>query len=104
MGSAKEPTNYQGVADFDFSQQGAEWKEKARTLGADARELGKITKEIARDAVGSLKGNAVAYYEDGLKHAKSAEKRLEQRIRTKPIETLLIAAGIGLLVGMLCRK
>ena len=88
----------------NFSEHSAEWREQAKVVGRDVQELGKMTKDIAAEAAHNLRDNAAAYYEDGVKHVKSFEESLEKQVRTHPLQSLLIAAGAGLLLGVILRK
>ena len=83
-----------------FTKHTAEFRDKAATLGHDVQELGKVTKEIAVDTMKLLRDNASDYYEQGMKKAQKMEKSLEGKIKENPLRSLLIAAGLGLLVGV----
>lgn len=87
-----------------FSKHAHEFREKAADIGHNVQELGKITKTMAGDAFGALGENASEYYEEGMKHAKNLEVSLEEKIKKNPLQSLLIAAGIGLVVGALWRR
>jgi len=60
--------------------------EKAQHLGEQGREL------------------ASEYYRQGRQQAAIWEHELEQQIREKPLQSLLIAGGIGVLLGLLLRR
>jgi len=81
-----------------------EFREKASDLGHDVQELGKITKELASDTIHRLTDSASEYYKEGLHKAQNLEKSFEDKIRKNPMEAVLIAAGIGLLLGALWRR
>jgi ElaB/YqjD/DUF883 family membrane-anchored ribosome-binding protein len=83
-----------------FNKHTAEFREKAAVLSHDVQELGKITKEIAGDTVNLFRENAADYYDEGMKKAQKLEKGLEHRIQENPLQSLLIAAGVGLIMGM----
>jgi ElaB/YqjD/DUF883 family membrane-anchored ribosome-binding protein len=44
------------------------------------------------------------YYEQGREQLNAFEHSLEENIRAKPLQSLLIATGIGLLLGLLWKK
>ena len=90
--------------DSNIHKHTAQFKQKASDLGQDVQELGRISKNIANETMGSLKENAGEYYEQGVAKAKSLEEDLETRIKTHPIQSLLIALGLGFLVGLLLRR
>jgi ElaB/YqjD/DUF883 family membrane-anchored ribosome-binding protein len=58
-----------------------------------AQELGTQATEIASD-----------YYQQGREQVLALEQAVEAQIRDKPIQSLLIAGGVGLLLGFLCRR
>lgn len=70
-----------------------EFREKAARVTQDVRELGSVTKEAAAEV-----------YEHGLEKAKELEKNLENRIREHPLQSVLIAAGVGFLAGFLISR
>lgn len=99
MGNSKEPAHMK-----DFSKHTTQLREKAVALGHDVQELGKITRDIAQDTVGLLNENASGYYKEGVRRAQQLEHRMEDRIREHPLQSLLIAAGAGLILGALLRR
>ena len=65
-------------------------RDQATVLGEDVQELGRI----ARTAV-------TEKYEEGLEKAQQMEKSLETQIKHYPLRSVAIAAGVGLVVGIL---
>jgi ElaB/YqjD/DUF883 family membrane-anchored ribosome-binding protein len=47
---------------------------------------------------------ASQYYEQGRQQLAGLEQSLEENIRAKPLQAVLLATGIGLLLGLLWRK
>jgi ElaB/YqjD/DUF883 family membrane-anchored ribosome-binding protein len=68
-------------------------REHAREVGGQAKELGNEAMEVAS-----------AYYEQGREKMRKWEETLETQLREKPIQSLLIAGGVGLLLGLLWRR
>ena len=66
--------------------------------------MGKITKELASETMEFLGENAKGYYREGIQGARRLEKNMEGHIRENPVKSLLIAAGIGLVLGALWRR
>ena len=64
-----------------------------RSLRDQAQELGEQGKELASE-----------YYQQGRDQALVWQKQLEQHICEKPIQSLVVAGGIGLLLGLLWRR
>lgn len=87
-----------------FAKHSAEFREKVSTLGHDVQELGKVTKEVMGDTVGIIRENASEYYQQGVKKAQSLEKSLETKIKENPLQALLIAAGVGFVLGAVWKR
>ena len=81
-----------------------ELKHHARAVKEDLLELGRAGKEVARDKMGDAKHIAVEYYDEGKKTATEVEDRVEKYIREKPLQTVAIAAGAGMLLGFLLKR
>ena len=87
-----------------FSKHSAEFQKKAADLGHDVKDLGRLGGEIATDTAHIAEERISEYYNAGIKKAKSLEGDLETEIRKNPIRSLAIAAGVGLLLGVLWRR
>jgi ElaB/YqjD/DUF883 family membrane-anchored ribosome-binding protein len=68
-------------------------QETALDLRNKAQELATQGKEAATE-----------YYQEGREQARVWQQQLEGQVRQKPLQSILIAAGIGLLFGMLRRR
>jgi len=79
-------------------------KQKAAQVAESLRDLGQQAKVTAREGFGRLRENAQGYYVQGKKKASELEESLEQYVQEKPIKSLLIAAGAGLLLGLMLRR
>jgi len=87
-----------------FSKHSAEFREKVSTIGHDVQELGKMTKEVMGETVGMIRENASEYYQQGVKKAQTLEKSLETKIKENPLQALLIAAGVGFVLGAVWKR
>lgn len=102
---AKLNQNKQGNGqEHTFSKSKSDFSDKASILAQDVQDLGKITKDLAGVAFQTLGGNASGFYDKGIKKAKSLEMQASSQIREKPMRYVLIAAGIGLLAGVLWKR
>ena len=72
---------------------------KARTVTQDFQELGGMAREMAQEKVAQLRASASEYCEDGRDTVKQVEHRLAQYVREQPLKAILIAAGVGLVLG-----
>ena len=87
-----------------FGKHSAEFREQVSTLGHDVQELGKVTKNLANDTMNLLSKNASGYYKEGMEKVQGLEKTLEGKIRQNPLQSVLIAAGVGLILGAFWRR
>lgn len=83
---------------------GDEFRQHASELGHNVQELGKATKNLANDTVDYLRENAGDYVKQGKEKAHQLEETLETKIKESPIKALLIALGVGWLLGILMRR
>jgi ElaB/YqjD/DUF883 family membrane-anchored ribosome-binding protein len=74
-------------------EQRQRMQETGKQIGQTAQELTAQGKEIAAE-----------YYEQGRERVLAWQRQLEQQAREKPLQSLLVAAGIGLLLGLLRRR
>jgi ElaB/YqjD/DUF883 family membrane-anchored ribosome-binding protein len=68
-------------------------QETAQEMRDKAQELMTQGKEVAAE-----------YYEEGRNQVLAWQQQLETQVREKPLQSLLIAAGVGLLFGLLRRR
>lgn len=87
-----------------FSKHSAEFHKKASDLGHDVKDLGGIGGKLAADTAHIAEERLSEYYEEGMKKAKHLEGKLETEIRENPIRSMMIAAGIGLVLGAIWRR
>jgi ElaB/YqjD/DUF883 family membrane-anchored ribosome-binding protein len=68
------------------------------------RQFGsELTRSMKQRATG-LRETAADCVKQGRKKARSLERSVERRIEDRPLTSLLAAAGLGLLVGMICTR
>jgi ElaB/YqjD/DUF883 family membrane-anchored ribosome-binding protein len=79
-------------------------REKASEVGQNVRELGGQAREAAREQYDRLRGRAEEYYDRGRERAMEWEQGLEEYVQEQPIKSLLIAAGVGMLLGFFWRR
>ncbi len=80
------------------------WPVDKEKIGDEVKEFGKNAKEVAASTIEAVKENASKYYQQGVEKAKDVEKNLEGKIKEYPLKSLLIAVGVGALVGMLIKR
>jgi ElaB/YqjD/DUF883 family membrane-anchored ribosome-binding protein len=95
MSTATLPT-----ATEQFRAKALEVKEDLRDVKNDLKELGALTPDLAREKMAQLAQSV----ERGKEKAADATCAVEEFIRERPLQSVLIAAGAGLLVGYLISK
>lgn len=79
-------------------------RDQAGTIAEDVRELGTIAREGAQETLEEARARAGKIYEDQRRELKAKEERLVEMVREKPVQSLLISAGAGLVLGMFLRR
>jgi ElaB/YqjD/DUF883 family membrane-anchored ribosome-binding protein len=79
-------------------------KESAQQVTQNIRNIGAQARGAANEKFSDLKQQANDYYEHGRDQAQQWEQGLEQYVQEKPIQSLLIAAGVGLMLGVLWKR
>ncbi len=74
------------------------------SVGQSARLSYEHAKDAARQVVGTVRERAGAYYQQGKEKAGELTEKTQDYVREQPIKSVLIAAGVGLLLGILLRR
>ena len=69
-----------------------------------AAETGKERRDQAQELIAQGQEVAAEFYEEGRNQVLAWQQQLENQVREKPLQSLLIAAGVGLLFGLLRRR
>jgi ElaB/YqjD/DUF883 family membrane-anchored ribosome-binding protein len=69
-----------------------------------AQETGKESRDQAQALMTQGKEVAAEYYEEGRNQVRAWQQHLENQVREKPLQSVLIAAGVGLLYALLRRR
>lgn len=83
--------------------------------GQQLRDVGSQLRDQAQQQFGQVRDQAsqyyeqgrdraVEYYEQGRQRAMEMEQNLENYIREQPVKSVLIAAGVGCLLGFIWRR
>lgn len=87
---------------------GAQVHELAQEIGMQVRDwaqdVGGQLKEGAQEAMRQVETSTSQFSAQGHEAVGQLEKTLEDYIRAKPLQSLLIAAGVGVVLGLLWRK
>jgi ElaB/YqjD/DUF883 family membrane-anchored ribosome-binding protein len=79
-------------------------KDSAQQVTQNLRSMGSQARDAANEKFNALKQQANEYYDQGRERAQEWEQGLEQYVQDKPIQSLLIAAGVGLVLGILWKR
>jgi len=72
---------------------------QARKVIQDVQEMGGAARDVAQEKLEHLRESASEYKDQGRDKVEQVERTIEQFIRERPLKTVLIAAGVGLLIG-----
>jgi len=75
----------------------AQLRQKATQVSRDIRELGGAAKEVATEKFDR-------WYKEGREKAVQLEEGLENQIREHPLQSVIIAAGVGFAAGYLLSR
>ena len=84
-------------ADSSPAEGGTQGRDKAQEVGTQVRDKAQA---IVRQGAET----ASDYYQQGRQQLEAVEHTLEDAIRAKPLQSILIAAGIGMVLGLLVKK
>jgi len=72
-----------------------------RTVVEDLQELGGMAKEMVQEKAGQAWEGASDCARDSAERMRKVEHRVEEFVREQPLSSILIAAGVGMLLGSL---
>ena len=81
------------------NRNGHQLGRQAGVVAHDIQDLGGVMRDVAREKLGHMRQIASDYSGQGRKKAVKIEQNFAESIRENPIRSMLIAAGVGLLVG-----
>src|SRR5687767_9337971 len=76
-----------------------EFREKASEIRQNLSDLGQAARHTAEESWDSVRESASSYLEGGRQRAVDLGTTLENRIRERPVQAMLIAVGCGFLIG-----
>ena len=78
--------------------------EQALEVKNDLQEMGQTVRDAAQEKLGHVGEKAAEYYEQGRDSVHGVACACEQFVRQRPLRAVLIAAGVGLLLGLLWKR
>ena len=80
------------------------FRDKLTETRENIADMGHLAKETVQDKLHELKDRAAESYADGKEKLQDIEKSLARHVRESPMKSVLIAAGVGLVLGVLWRR
>lgn len=77
---------------------------KAKEVTDELRQTGGTVRDAAQEKLGQVGEIASEYYEQGREKAHGVACACEQFLRQRPVTSVLLAAGVGLLFGRFWRR
>jgi ElaB/YqjD/DUF883 family membrane-anchored ribosome-binding protein len=78
--------------------------DKAQQVSQDLRNLGAQVRETAKEKYDQYTSEARNYVAQGREAAQEWEHTLESYVQEKPLQALAMAAGVGLLLGLIWKR
>lgn len=72
---------------------------QAGRVSQDVQDLGGMVKDAAHQKLEDLRDTAAEYTDQGRDHVQQWGRTIEEYIQQRPLQTVLVAAGVGLLLG-----
>jgi ElaB/YqjD/DUF883 family membrane-anchored ribosome-binding protein len=79
-------------------------KGKAGEVAQAVRDAGSQVRDAATEKYAQVRDQASQYVNDGRQRAEEWEHSLESYVQEKPLQAVLLAAGIGLLLGLIWKR
>jgi ElaB/YqjD/DUF883 family membrane-anchored ribosome-binding protein len=79
-------------------------KDKASEVASNIRDMGSTVRDAASEQYENLRETATEYYQSGREKAMEWQGQLEDYVREQPMKALLMAAGAGMLLGIIWKR
>lgn len=79
-------------------------KEKVSEAASTVRDMGAQAYDAAQEKYENARDAAAEYYQAGREKAMEWESQIESYVREQPIKSLLMAAGVGIVLGMIWKR
>jgi ElaB/YqjD/DUF883 family membrane-anchored ribosome-binding protein len=71
------------------------------TIGNSIHELGATAREVAADQIEAIQECASDMLDHGRQRIRNVGQSVESRLHAQPMKTVLVAVGVGILLGMI---
>jgi ElaB/YqjD/DUF883 family membrane-anchored ribosome-binding protein len=75
-------------------------EEEGPTIAEGLQTATNAVKRLATDSVDAVRETASEFIDQGRAKAQEVSESMEDRVRDEPVKSVLIAAGIGFVLGM----
>ena len=82
----------------------AQIKDKVSEVASNVRDMGQQAYDAATEKYENVRDSAAEYYQAGREKAMEWESQIESYVREQPIKSLLMAAGVGMVLGMIWKR
>lgn len=98
----------QGGGQANLTETAAQVGQNLRDIGSQVRDQAtekySQVRDQATEKYNQLRDQATNYYDQGRERATEWEQNLETYIHEKPIQAVMMAAGVGVLLGLLWKR
>ena len=75
--------------------------ERASAIAKDFKDVSTATKRVAADSVDAFRQTANDFLDEGRTKVRKVGESVQGKVQEQPVTSMLIAAGVGFLVGVL---
>lgn len=79
-------------------------RDKAGEAAENLKNLGGQVRDAAAENFGNYRQQANEYISEGRETAREWERSLETFVQEKPLQAVLVAAGVGMLLGLIWKR
>ena len=80
------------------------FSDQTAKIGKDVQEIRVATQQLAADSVDAVRQTASELIDEGRSRALGAVENAQSKVKEKPVKSVLIAAAVGFLFGVLWRR
>ena len=88
----------------DTNQATEQLRDKASEVSQNIRDIGGQVRDAASEKYTQLRDQASDYYNQSRETAQQWEQSVEGFVQEKPLQAVLLAAGVGLLLGLMWKR
>ena len=94
----------QGQQNQDQANPADQLKQTAAQVGQQVKDVASQYRDTAREQYDNLRQQASDYYDQGRQQAAEWQESLESYVHEQPVKAVLIAAGVGMFLGLLWKR